>query len=286
MMPFGVEVTATGAPRNPDAQAPQGWTPITFHGMAGFASEEWLSKTAPVVSKDSPLSDEFLRNGKAMADRLRIQLPHLIVNMNTESGLHPDAGVTVPGHAVGLIQFMPERLPEVGFRGTREQFAALRDVEQLPFIERFLAGVTRQFSGGQPLDSVRRLHQAIFLPATLAGGSAPDRVLLRKGGAGFGGKEDLFYRSNLGFDSEPRKGFITVGDLEKVDLKAAAPPNSPAQRALARLRDLFPGIVEALVVPLPISHPSLAGFLLLGLGVIGGAWWLYKERKNAYRRTA
>jgi len=283
-MPFGSEVVTTGAPQHPDTEAPQGWTPVTFHKTVGFASAEWLTLTAPKVSTQSPLSDEFLREGKAMSDRLKIRFPHLLLNMNTESGLHPDAGVTVPGHAVGLIQFIPERLPEVGFRGTREQFGALRDVEQLPFIERFLAGVTRQFSGGQPLDSVRRLHQALFLPATLAGGSAPERVLLRKDGTGFGGKEDLFYRSNIGFDSE-RKGFITVGDLEKVDLKAASPPNSPVQRALARLRDLFPGLIEgaiAIAAPLPLVLASpttrLIGLLVVTMG-LGGAWWLYTHRR-------
>jgi len=285
-MPFGAEVVTTGMPQHSDAQAPRGWTPVTFQGMAGFASEEWLFDTAPVQTPtgQSPLSDDFLRDGKAMSDRLHIQFPHLLLNMNTESSLRPDAGVNVPGHAVGLIQLEPKNLPGLGFRGTREQFGALRDFEQLPFIERFLAGVTQRFSGGQPLDSVRRLHQALFLPATLAGGSAPDRVLLRKDGAGFKGEEAKFYRDNLGFDPE-RKGFITVGDLEKVDLKAASPPNSPAQRALARLRDLFPGLIEsaiAISVPLPfvLTSPTnrIIGLLVVTMG-LGSAWWLYTHRR-------
>lgn len=171
----------------------------------------------------SPVSDDFLIAGAAMCKRLGISWPDLLKVMNFESGINPNA--RNPGGALGLIQFdpPPANLPSDA-------------VGQLPFVEAHFREAAKT-----GLHSVARIYQCIFLPATCA--SIRSGVLLRRNGTGFGGQEGAFYAANAsGFDPEG-KGYIRVEDLGRTAETHAARPNSPYQRAFARLRIVAPSSI-------------------------------------------
>jgi len=227
-------------------------------------------------------SDAFLEKGSEMSKRLGIYWPHLLMVMNLESGISPAAHN--PGGASGLIQFT--NLAGVGWSGTSEAFRALSDVDQLPYVERFLS-----FYKKDKLDSVRRIHQALYVPATLPEGSDPDLVLTRADGTRWGGREAQYYADNHSFDAD-NKGYITAGDLEKADIKAAAPASSGYQRAVKRLQELLPEYAKDVAnVLAPPGSPArtvatskspwktTVWWLLGATSVAGGAAW-YLLRKN------
>jgi len=230
-------------------------------------------------------SDRFLVDGAAMSERLGIFWPDLLRVMNLESGISPSAGLGVPGHAIGVIQLMPANLQGVGWRGTREEFGSLSDFDQLPYVEKFLQPLAR-FN----LHSDGRIHQALFVPATLhlpeLFPDRPDTVLAAANASGLprGLNVQLTdalvnaYHANSGFD-RARKGFITVQDLEDTDDAAASHASSPFQHAIARLRVLIPGLVESgeSVAQGVGAVPWLAigTFVLLG---VGGTMLLSEKR--------
>jgi hypothetical protein len=211
------------------------------------------------------LPDSFLFSAYEMAQRLRLNLVHLLFVMNHESGLNPSA--RNPAGAYGLIQI--QNLKGVGWTGSPEEFLALSEQAQLPYVERYL-----QSYAHQNLDSMRRIHQALFLPATLAEGSDRDLILARRAGTRWGGKENAFYEGNRrAFDPEG-KGYITVGDLEKADIRAAlSPAGQKLRNSIERLREILP---EAL--PKVNEFPWKLFFGLAGTGFVV-AWW--KRRKKS-----
>ena len=204
-------------------------------GDAAMIAEERIEGVG-----QSPVSDSFLIAGAAMSKRLGVSWPDLLKIMNFESGISPTA--QNPGGAFGLIQFDP---PDPNMPHTAEG--------QLPYVEAYYREPAR--SG---LHSVARLYQATLLPATVS--RIRSGVLLRQGGTGFGGQEGAFYADNIGFD-KARKGFITVDDLSATAEAAAARPNSPYQRAFARLKIVAPGSI-------PMSTAgSIAALGIFTLGV-------------------
>lgn len=175
------------------------------------------------------LTDSFLLAGERMSQRLGIHWPHLLMVMNRESRINSHAR-NPSSLASGLIQNTD--LPGIGWTGTREEFLALSNEQQLPYVERFLSRY-KQYN----LNSVRRIHQALFLPATLSEGDSPSLVLLRQNGTRWNGQEAVWYTSHKQLDIG-NKGYITLGDVEKIDIRDAAYPNSPYQQAIARLKSL------------------------------------------------
>jgi Transglycosylase SLT domain len=162
-----------------------------------------------------PMIDAHQWNGDAVA-----------AVISNESGFNAAAMNPLPGStAVGLLQFIHSTLTRLGFTGTRAEFAALADVDQLPYVEKYFAAA---FGNGahRPVDYYLATWGA---PA----GLAMDHVLAQKG--------DSLYTSNAVLDRNG-DGTITVSDLDQVvsskiasaggvrlSPKAPAPPGpSPA----------------------------------------------------------
>jgi hypothetical protein len=108
--------------------------------------------------------------------------------------------------------------------------------------------------GGKPYDSIGRIYQTTFLPATLRKGSSPDLVL-----AEYGGVYSWAYDANASLDSN-HDGRITVSDLE-----------STAKNATKRLGNRWPELVartrwaeETLGMGLPIAALITGGVIAIG----------------------
>jgi len=215
------------------------------------------------------LSDEFLTKGYEMSKRLGMPFVALLFVMNHESSLNPAAHN--PAGANGLIQIMDFNLPKVGWNASPEEFRSLSAEDQLPYVERYLS-----WFKDKDLDTMGRIHQALFLPATLDDGSAPGLVLAAKDGTRWNGAEHSFYEGNKTAFDPQGKGYITVRDLEDADERAAKTRGATLQAALARLKEILP---EAL----PVAKFALGawfGITLLSAAGIGG-YYLWKRRKGS-----
>lgn len=213
------------------------------------------------------LSDSFLTKGREMGQRMGMSFTQFLFVSNHESGLNP-AAHNPNGDASGLIQFMPRTLE--GYGMSPEEMRSLSAEEQLPYIERFLSAYKNK-----RLDFMGRIHQALYVPASLDEGYGLDQVLTRRGGTKWGGSEASAYASNAkAFDPEG-KGYITPRDLEAADLRAAR-NSSTLLPALARLKQLFPSDYKT---PLKVWLASSA----FGAAVAGGVYWFFL-RKGARPR--
>lgn len=245
----------------------------------------------------SRLTDTFLVAAHAMSQRLNMSMPDLLVTSASEAGLDPAAHN--PGGATGLIQIVD--LPRVGWTDGWQAFAKLTPEEQLPYIERYFAPYK-----GAHLDTHQRIHQALFVPATLGEGSAPDLVLVRSDGTRWPNKqgvpqEPAYYKENAAALDREKKGYITVEDLRRFDMRASG--NAILKDAYARIPTLIPELaprVESLLAefrtapkllpqavpatPLnpftpPGTTPSKAFPTLVALSAMGLATWLVLRKK-------
>jgi hypothetical protein len=107
-------------------------------------------------------------------------------------------------NAVGLIQFMPDTLRNLGYHNGPHAFRHIDACGQLPYV---VAYYERWRKTGAPWDSAGRLYQATFVPATLAKLRSADDVLVQRGG--FLG---WAYSANAVFDANG-DGAITIGEL-------------------------------------------------------------------------
>ena len=186
----------------------------------------------PVLTKD--WSDAAFTKLRELAGRRRLDPEALLMMLNSESGLQ--AWRANPHGAYGISQIM--NLPGVGFHGTPDEYLKLSPEEQLPYVEAYY----RSWSN-KNLDTIERMYQANFLPATLYLGSDPSLVLVRKDGgsphwnSAWKLDERLVYSQNAGLDHD-HKGYITVGDLGDAARRAAS--TQRFAEALARLRQSAP----------------------------------------------
>lgn len=156
------------------------------------------------MSSPSDLPDTFDEAWVAMCGRLGIDPVDLIRVSFSESSVRPEAH-NPSGHAVGLIQFMPDTLVRVGWRAGWEAFRQLTAVQQVPYVEAY-------YRGRAPFCTTDALcYVATFLPALLehAAATGPEYVL-----CGHDGPMDWAYRANPGLDMD-RDGRITVADLSR-----------------------------------------------------------------------
>ena len=166
--------------------------------------------TRPEVVYTKDLDDDFFLEGVKMASELGGRFVDFLKVMANESGVKAQArnpyDTSQPAVAVGLIQFT-----HAAMGGDLDYFRLHHNAtEQLPFVKQYY----RQM-GGAPYDSVGRIYQTTFLPATLKLGSDPGLVLAARGGP-----YSWAYDANTGLDVD-RNGEITVSDLEAVADRAA-----------------------------------------------------------------
>jgi hypothetical protein len=177
------------------------------------------------------IDDAFFEKLKAIAARGGWNWRHMLAVMYSESGVranaHNDNPKSLPPekryNAVGLIQFMPFVLKNLGFSLSAEQKAAgvpiweafkkLSATEQLSWVERFYSP-WKKFG----LDSPVRFYQATFLPNTLATARDPNDSISTKGG--FNG---FAYEANKVFDRD-KNGTIELKELEAAVLNNARGP--------------------------------------------------------------
>ncbi len=148
------------------------------------------------------LSDGFFESLRGMARRLRCHPVHLLLAWYSESGVKSSA-LNPHGSAAGINQLMPSNLAAVGWQGTPQAYSQLSAEAQLPYVERFYLP-----HAGLGLDSVGRIYQFNFLPATARSGQGPDTVLAERGGI-----NGDAYESNHAYLDMDRDGRITIGDL-------------------------------------------------------------------------
>jgi hypothetical protein len=149
------------------------------------------------------LSDGFFQKLQVMCNNLGCDPQHMLKVWFSESiGIYADA--KNPAGAYGLNQIT--NLAGVGWTKTPAEYLRLTAEEQLPFIEKYYI----PYKGR--LTSIARIYQVNFLPATFNSVTKPDDVL-----AGKDGPYAWAYNANPALDpSTPKKGYITLGDLEKV----------------------------------------------------------------------
>ncbi|NJN46970.1 MAG: hypothetical protein HC808_11395 [Candidatus Competibacteraceae bacterium] len=149
------------------------------------------------------LSDGFFQKLQVMCNNLGCDPQHMLKVWFSESiGIYADA--KNPAGAYGLNQIT--NLAGVGWTRTSDEYLKLSAEEQLPFIEKYYT----PYKGR--LTSIARIYQVNFLPATFSNVTKPDDVLASKDGP-----YAWAYNANPALDpSTPKKGYITLGDLEKV----------------------------------------------------------------------
>lgn len=120
----------------------------------------------------------------------------------SESGINPAA--RNPGGAVGLIQF-DGSLPGLGWTAGNAAFARLTAVQQLAYVEKYYANKPMPVGANGTA-----FYLANYEPAKLRHWQEPGYILDTPiDGTGF-------YAANEAvFDVDPKKGYITVGDLTR-----------------------------------------------------------------------
>lgn len=129
-------------------------------------------------------------------------LDPLCAAMN-ESGLYAKAH-NPNGNASGLIQFMPDTLKGLGYKGSWSDFVKLPADQQVPYVKAYYSPHSSYCT------SPGLCYVTTFLPALTPAASkgGPSFVLARHGGT-----LGWAYDANPGFD-HAKKGYITVQDLE------------------------------------------------------------------------
>lgn len=145
-------------------------------------------------------SDDDLREGLAMAERLEARFLDLAGCWMSESGLKTNAH-NPNGDASGLFQAMPATLKGLGFPGDHNAFRALPVRQQLHWAEKYY-GPYRPH-----LVSPGACYLATFLPAFMSHAGEGAFVL-----CGRFGPHQVWYQANKGLDVN-HDGWITVNDL-------------------------------------------------------------------------
>lgn len=157
-----------------------------------------------------------------VCSRLGCTVRALVGVMANESGCSPSAHN--PGGAVGLIQFEPDTLRDLGWNEGTSAFALTDVIFQLGYVERYYSIGSRKPYMGL---SDTAAYVGAFLPAYMPHADDPAYIL-----CGDDGPIRWAYLANRGFDVE-HNGSISIGDLQRAADKAIA--SSPvAQSILAR----------------------------------------------------
>jgi hypothetical protein len=164
---------------------------------------------------------------QGIAARLGTTPRALVGVMSNESSLNPAAHN--PGGAVGLIQFEPDTLRDLGWTEGTDAFAKLGVLQQLPFVERYYSAPARKrWMGG----GIGAAYVGAFLPALMPHALDVTYVL-----CGITGPFAWAYSANKSFDTD-HKGWITVHDLIAAAERAIVA--SPVARSILARTDTIP----------------------------------------------
>jgi hypothetical protein len=207
-------------------------------GLIGKRTREWIASRLPpddfgmgyiarvrgignvAVKHTADLPDQFFSDLKRYASELDIDPVWMIEVIFSESGLRSTAAYRqAPHFASGIIGFIDVK--QFGYPDNSRESHDL-------FIQE--VGVLRQLSGardfwrnavalakkyGHRIESAANLYQYTFVPMSFERGMSDDTVIVAKGGTGYRGQEDMFYRVNAGYLDVDKDGAITVGDLRE-----------------------------------------------------------------------
>ena len=159
--------------------------PVTRHGdtIAGNSPAPAADRSVR-LAWGAHVSGAFKRKTIAVAGRLKMDPNHLMAIMAFETGRSFDPTVTnrAGSGATGLIQFMPATARGLGT--TTTALAAMNAVDQLDYVERYLA----PYAG--KMDDLPSAYMAVLYPRAVD--KEPDYVLFRKGSKA--------YKLNRGLD--------------------------------------------------------------------------------------
>lgn len=194
-----------------------------------------------IVGSKPDLQDIFFIKLKDLANKYGMKAEDLLLVMYSESGLKASA-MNPDGHAVGIGQFMPEILKNLGWTKGPEEFAKLPAHEQLDYMDKLMS-YNIKANGGKPFKTAAQYYQAHFLPATLSRGTSSDTIIADgRPGMQKASWEKAAYDHNTAFDKD-KKGYITVGDLEKVVAKKRS--EAGFQELLNKLNSVSSSSIEA-----------------------------------------
>lgn len=159
---------------------------------------------APVV--DAGLGAGFFDAVAMLGSRHKTDPKIFLLVWCAESGLNP-AAVNPNGNARGLNQMMPQTL---AWLGAPQAFDRLSGVDQLPWIEKFIAW-TESVNHG-PFRSPVRCYVANFIPAALARPDAMETVIADRDSLDT--SEASAYAKNKGLDLDG-DGKITQRDIAR-----------------------------------------------------------------------
>lgn len=153
------------------------------------------NNTHPVTSIKGK-SPEFIQKVNDISARINCDPRDLIAVMKSESGLNAQAK-NPNSTATGLIQFMGDTAKSLGT--TTAKLRQMSDVEQLDYVEKYLARTKAEKKLGDSKLNSGQLYALVFMPSLANGGS------LKNNG------QDAF-RLNKGLDMN-KDNMITVDDL-------------------------------------------------------------------------
>lgn len=198
------------------------------------------------------LGTDFYSKLTQVSSEVGMKPEDLLATMVSESGINPAAHN--PGGASGLIQFMPDTLKNVGYKGTPEQFRQTSGAQQLDYVKKYVQDKMK-FNGG-PFKSAAQYYVANFWPVALklpgVQQENPNTAIVESNprtdasgkfskkyfDLGFkvpASQERQAYKGNSGLFDKTKKGFITYGDMMN---QVASNKKSPIyQKALLAMRD-------------------------------------------------
>jgi hypothetical protein len=145
-------------------------------------------------------TDGFRRGLLELANRHSWDGDALATVISLESGFRAAAKNPLPNQtAVGILQFTAATLKALGFNGSRDDFARLSAVEQLPFVERYFVNAERLGKLERPVD--------YYLVVLGLKPGLPDSHVIA-------GRDSTIYELNKSLDAD-NDGLIQVSDVRR-----------------------------------------------------------------------
>jgi hypothetical protein len=186
------------------------------------------------------LDQNFWEKLTKISESVGLKPEDLLAVMSFESGLSP-AAHNRNGDASGLIQFMPDTLKGLGYKGDHNSFRQLDATDQLDYVDKYVHNQAA-FSGGS-FKSAAQYYVANLWPVALklpgVKAEDPNTVIIDSNpttqkypGVSLRAEANA-YRANKGLDLDG-DGKITYGDIQRV--MANTKKSSLYEGALASLQ--------------------------------------------------